>query len=426
MSRKKVIALTVCALLLVAAVMVFCGVQLLKDHGLQTLKIKQLNSNQLEVSCTFVGDLKYEVRYVPEDEPEVIGERMADYDGSIGKYRIAIEFFDTELSDKFQKQWKARVQTDALCNVIWDINEELPGFSKSVKAKILATATHGYIIYIGSDEPLYITKQPRKEMKPLGIVRQSITVGDDYWIEREGKQTYLHLPVSLELAMPNCDPSIPSPYKTTMPTFSGVQQMRDQILLGKLTDEQLRWLAGSRIFNSIPVSICDPDKLYDVCLPDDTKVSGVDWYGEYYSIQCTQGASGVHGSVICYSKEELCSASYKSVFYDKVRNGKTLLSEQVDSENGIRTVCLKSDGNQFRDVFYELDTAWGKLEVRERYVLQADYYVYKPYVSETVPYQVNFFGKADGMWYSGNFLRFSEPPTQQWLAQFGIKPLESN
>ena len=424
MSRKKVIALTVCALLLVAAVIVFCGVQLLKDHGLQTLKIKQLNSNQLEVSCTFVGALKYEVRYVPEDEPEWIGEHMADYDGSIGKYRIAIEFFDTELSDKFQKQWKERVRSDAFSDVIWNINEEIPGFSKTVKAKILATATHGYIIYIGSDEPLYITEQPRTELKPLGIVRQTITVGDDYWIEREGKQTYLHLPVSLELAMPSCDPSVPSPYKTTMPTFSSVREMRDRIQLGQLTNEQLRWLAVTNPFGEVP--ICDPDKLYDLCLPENVKVTSVDWHGEYYLVDFAQENSGALGTVICHSQKERYVSAYETVFYDKVQTGATLISQQVDRKTGTRTVYLEADGTQFRDVFYKLNTAKGVMEVRERYVLQSAWPLWQNRVSDTLPWKVNFFGELEGMYYYGGMHGFSEPLNQQWLAQFGIKPLESN
>ncbi len=99
---------------------------------------------------------KYSVLYVPEDEGEYCGDGMVDYDGALGQYRIMIQFFDTEPSKSLAKKCPAG-------EVVELENAPIP-----VKVKRVHPQDHGFVLYLGFDDPVYLNEINEDELSWFG------------------------------------------------------------------------------------------------------------------------------------------------------------------------------------------------------------------------------------------------------------------
>jgi hypothetical protein len=107
----------------------------------------------------------YSARTVPEDEGEYIGDGMIDYSGAIGKYRILVEFGDVALADSFSKKM-----------------DENGAFvlADGIRAKTACPSDHGFVLYLGSDEPICVEPVEHGALHALGgTVKISIFVGNE-------------------------------------------------------------------------------------------------------------------------------------------------------------------------------------------------------------------------------------------------------
>lgn len=110
----------------------------------------------------------YSVRTVPAEEGEYIGDGMVEYNGDLGEYRILITFGDMEPHRSFS----AKKSEDGIITIqngsgVW-------------KAKIAHPSDHGFVLYIGSDEPICAENRTERELHTLGgVIRIPVALGNN-------------------------------------------------------------------------------------------------------------------------------------------------------------------------------------------------------------------------------------------------------
>ena len=162
--KKPAFWLLILGILLCVAVTVFFLTDPLSDdnRGAKSLAVKWADQRtaELELRYTFPQGRGYSVRYVPEDEGEHIGDGMIPYDGSLGKYRVLIEFGDMEPSKAFREQFPAGKAV------------ELTSAPARILAKVAHPQGHGFVLYLGFDVPVAVTSVQGK----LNIFGGTLTI----------------------------------------------------------------------------------------------------------------------------------------------------------------------------------------------------------------------------------------------------------
>ena len=107
----------------------------------------------------------YSVRTVSKDEGEYIGDGMVDYDGSIGKHRIIIEFGDLALAERILEKADENGVIE-LADGVW--------------AKRAVPADHGFVLYIGSDRPISVEPIEQGKLNAIGgTIKIAVSVGEE-------------------------------------------------------------------------------------------------------------------------------------------------------------------------------------------------------------------------------------------------------
>ena len=167
---KKIIV--ACAIVLAVAV-VIGSVAFISDLSkyytgvVRNISVRSKGADKLELKITYFFPMGgCSVREVPLDEGQYTGDGMIDYDGSLGKYRIMVNFGDIALHRSFGK----RLSDDG----IWEIKTS----TVSLKAKFARPSDHGFVLYIGSDTPISVADLWYDELNsPCGIIKIPIRVG---------------------------------------------------------------------------------------------------------------------------------------------------------------------------------------------------------------------------------------------------------
>ena len=113
MTKKKALLIGVGLVLMVAIIASISIVPyaLKYNQGVVTrISLNQKNEDTMVLRITYLlPSGAYSIRTVPEDEGEYVGDGMMDYDGSLGKYRIMVDFGEVELAESFVKKWTKTV-----------------------------------------------------------------------------------------------------------------------------------------------------------------------------------------------------------------------------------------------------------------------------------------------------------------------------
>ena len=113
MTKKKALLIGVGLVLMVAIIVSISIVPyaLKYNQGVVTrISLNQKNEDTMVLRITYLlPSGAYSIRTVPEDEGEYVGDGMMDYDGSLGKYRIMVDFGEVELAESFVKKWTKTV-----------------------------------------------------------------------------------------------------------------------------------------------------------------------------------------------------------------------------------------------------------------------------------------------------------------------------
>ena len=166
MTKKKALLIGVGLVLMVAIIASISIVPyaLKYNQGVVTrISLNQKNEDTMVLRITYLlPSGAYSIRTVHEDEGEYVGDGMIDYDGSLGKYRIMIEFGDVELAESFAKKMDE--------NGIFLLAD-------GIRAKTARPSDSGFVLYIGSDKPINVEHVENGTLNaPGGTIKVSISV----------------------------------------------------------------------------------------------------------------------------------------------------------------------------------------------------------------------------------------------------------
>lgn len=165
-NQKKRIVL--CCIVVAVVLLAVCAFDLLRyNTGVVTTITVVEKNDKLELQMTYLLPMGgYSAREVPQDEGEHTGNGMIDYDGSLGQYRVMIEFGDIAPHNIFVRY----MFKDGIC--------ELKNANASLKMQIARPSDHGFVLYIGSDTPIYLEEANGSKLDGLfGMIKIPIVVG---------------------------------------------------------------------------------------------------------------------------------------------------------------------------------------------------------------------------------------------------------
>lgn len=139
------------------------------DIGVVTgISVRTINEDTVELRIKYQFPTGgYSVRVVPEDEGEYIGDGMIDYDGSLGKYRMMVDFGDIDPSTAIALRFVASKTV---------IVKNRP---VEIRAKIAHPSDHGFVLYLGFDEPISLENIEIGELdRDGGIIKIPIKIED--------------------------------------------------------------------------------------------------------------------------------------------------------------------------------------------------------------------------------------------------------
>ena len=130
-----------------------------RDFGVQELKVKGLSGSTAQLDFSYWGEMWYSVEMVEIGDQWVTGEFTDPYQGELGQYLLLVQFHDADPSMKFMEQYPG----------LTDHTLRIPRFGPDheMTMHITANASHGYDVYIGSDEPFYVEEQSSVRLNRL-------------------------------------------------------------------------------------------------------------------------------------------------------------------------------------------------------------------------------------------------------------------
>ena len=166
MKKKKALLIGVGLILIVAIVALVSVTSYAAkySHGAVTrISLNQKNEDTMLLRIDYLlASGAYSIRAVPEGEGEYIGDGMIDYDGSLGKYRIMVDFGEVELAESFAKKMDEN-GVFLLADGVW--------------AKTAHPSDSGFVLYIGSDKPISVEPVEHGDLSALGgTIKISISI----------------------------------------------------------------------------------------------------------------------------------------------------------------------------------------------------------------------------------------------------------
>ena len=201
-----------------------------------------------------------------------------------------------------------------------------------------------------------------------------------------------------------------------LPKFETVSEMRETIIGGTLSDDQITAL---RVYNgneNDPLEIYDPYKMLDPAAPGDIKFDYVLLYGDYYSVEFIEKDS--LGCVVCCDKE-----TYEKAFQNEygLTEKHSIISETIVSDRNARVVLSQTEAAEFKHAFYTVTTKYGgTLYVKEKYVLSYTDTSTDLKVSDSIPKAIDIFGSDGENYFYGWIRGLEERPSVEWLQSFGL------
>lgn len=159
MEKRKLFVFFGVVSIMVLASALFINASIGEDRfsdGIKHVKITTNSLSQKLLSIEHGGgysqNAKYSVRLMDQEDLEYYGERLIKNDGSLGKYRIEIMFYDLKASSSLAKEYPI--------GAVHEINDVLDGNISTYKIRIAYPPDDSmFVMYVGSDEPISISEQ---------------------------------------------------------------------------------------------------------------------------------------------------------------------------------------------------------------------------------------------------------------------------
>ena len=199
--------------------------------------------------------------------------------------------------------------------------------------------------------------------------------------------------------------------------FNSLHEMKDAVIRGKLTEEQLMTVASFEKNEDGSIKICDMQKLYTPKAPEGFDVSKVTWSGETYQFILQNNGIVVSFS---YLTEDGYTAKYeKSKNFEDNKNITVQKTENIGERNAVATYYTTSVAS-IKKLTYDIKVNDTVLHVEEEYILEIKNNVLE--TSETVPHNIAIYGenKENGTRFFVYISNLAERPSAEWLSCFDM------
>lgn len=237
---------------------------------------------------------------------------------------------------------------------------------------------------------------------------------DTYSILKAEDQYYLRIHEGADI-LPKSMSAVPltSILADPVPKFSSAQHMKQSILNGELTSENLYYIWKHCQFDGDnDFYICNPYEIRIPIQPKGLRANGVYWYGSNYSFSY-RASSDYYMSIRCYTltKEHDVYKAFDSEM--QIVNRHLLYTEQVEDRNATVYHYALTDIEPFdKKIMYDLSTEEKPLLILESYYNN----------TRTIPMDTQFCGIENGVYFIGRITSYNERPTIEFLQSLGISP----
>ena len=205
------------------------------------------------------------------------------------------------------------------------------------------------------------------------------------------------------------------------PKFSSVEEMRQKILAGEVSEKDLSSAYFHARFTDGITEIYDLSHLYEACTPDNTQIKHVTWGGDKYSIAFESTTFDTGYISIC--TEEMYNQEFSERYANFPNELQTVYSVRNIAERNAEETLYGNHTGEYKMLKYTLSDETRTLYVQETYCLE---HWDEDWVSETVPHRIFLFGTEKGAMFYTSFSGLSERPSVDWLSSFGVTPLDNS
>jgi len=205
--------------------------------------------------------------------------------------------------------------------------------------------------------------------------------------------------------------------------FQSVAEMVYDISVGNFTEDELAALSFFSYRDGEEAGLKIPDiyNLYEPCLPSKYKSYGINWniYSSNYSfyvLNKKQTTSLVNIDFISearYSSNVDELVNFESLSEERNR---VILEKTYDEERNATAFVYRygTDTREYKDIIYQIEKEDTILTVKEYYLDES---------LEKIKY-IKIYGSCDGQYFKIMVDDIKDPPSLEWVSQFGLKKFE--
>ena len=194
--------------------------------------------------------------------------------------------------------------------------------------------------------------------------------------------------------------------------FQSVSEMFYDITVGNFTEDELAALSLLTYHNGeeAGLKILDISNLYEPCLPHTYKRYTVLWERNRYDFY----ASGIRFEL---TTEGSCLRSIEELVNFEAlseKRNRVILEKTYDEAKNAEVFIYHESGRNCKSIIYQIEKEDTKLTVEE-------FYAGEPFEKLQVMY---IYGSYEGQFFKISGNRGKDPPSLEWISQFGLKKFE--
>lgn len=205
--------------------------------------------------------------------------------------------------------------------------------------------------------------------------------------------------------------------------FQSVAEMVYDISVGNFTEDELAALSFFSYRDGEEAGLKAPDisNLYEPCLPSKYKSYGINWsiYSSNYSFyvlnkkQTTSLVNIIFIPEASYSFNVDELVNFESLSEERNR---VILEKTYDEERNATAFVYRRGTNtrEYKDIIYQIEKEDTILTVKEYYLDES---------LEKIKY-IKIYGSCDGQYFEIMVYGIKDPPSLEWVSQFGLKKFE--
>lgn len=211
------------------------------------------------------------------------------------------------------------------------------------------------------------------------------------------------------------------------PEFRTISEMREGVIKGNFTEDELRTLQNDAFKNGGSLPIRGLDDYYEFTLPADVYISRYNWYGSSYDAVYTYNGDFECGGIVLYDYEgyEKMLDEYNKVF-ERVASRYDFreIWRGTDPITGEQALHYSNSAGSWTISLYTIRAGGKTLHIKETWAGPC------PYVEENCDEAIygghimsmRIIGEENGVYFWYNLGNMSERPSAEWLMSFGLTP----